>query len=61
MKALVLFPLDELLKRRLVVIVPGPSYRNITQNQPVDDSLRRLKAAVHVACRNDGLHRIGDD
>ncbi len=30
-KALVLFALDELLKRRLVVIVPGPSYRNIAQ------------------------------
>ena len=61
MKALVLFPLDELLKRRLIIKVPGASYRNITQNQPVDDSLRRLKAAVHVACRNDGLHRVRHD
>ena len=48
-KALVFFPLDELLKRRLLIKVPGASYRNITQNQPVDDPFRRLKAAVHVA------------
>ena len=31
-KALVFFPLDELLKRRLIIIVPGPSYRNISRS-----------------------------
>ena len=58
---LILFPLHKLLKGSLVVEIVRPSGRHITEDEPVDDALGRLKAAVHIRRGNDRLHRIRDD
>ena len=60
-KQLIFFALDQFLQRRLIIEVPRAPHRNIAQNQPVDNSLRRLEAAVHIACGNDGFHCVRDD
>ena len=37
------------------------SGRDIAEDQAVDDLLGCGEAAVHIACRDDGLHSVGDD
>ena len=58
---LILFPLHQLLERGLIVKIMRLARRNVAEDQTGDDLLCSGKTAVHVAGRNDGLHRVGDD
>ena len=58
---LILFALHQLLQRGLVVKVARTAGGDIAEDQPVDDALCRIKAAVHVRGGDDRFHRVGDD
>ena len=58
---LILLALHQLLQSGLVVKIMRLSGRDIAEDQAVDDLLGCGEAAVHIACRDDGLHGVGDD
>ena len=58
---LIFLTLNQLLKRGFVVAVVQLLHRHMAEDKPADEAMGNFKAAVNIAGRNNGLHRIGQN